>query len=134
MTSTNWRYCHPSYYLKRPKRLALLFIGFVCVSFVVWDRQTLVREHQVLAFGFRSCSFSMIFGNTCVRILFVLLVFYDGRLEFVHSKKSAWDCAFRWIVLWGGKFILVELNAWGVWRKLDSWMRYTFCSFFISFL
>ncbi|ESW14119.1 hypothetical protein PHAVU_008G254800 [Phaseolus vulgaris] len=47
VTSTNWRYCHPSYYLKRPKRLALLFIGFVCVSFVVWDRQTLVREHQV---------------------------------------------------------------------------------------
>ncbi|QCE00982.1 mannosyl-oligosaccharide 1,2-alpha-mannosidase MNS1 [Vigna unguiculata] len=47
VTSSSWRYCHPSYYLKRPKRLALLFIGFVCVSFVVWDRQTLVREHQV---------------------------------------------------------------------------------------
>ncbi|XP_014489872.1 mannosyl-oligosaccharide 1,2-alpha-mannosidase MNS1 [Vigna radiata var. radiata] len=47
VTSSKWRHCHPSYYLKRPKRLALLFIGFVCVSFVVWDRQTLVREHQV---------------------------------------------------------------------------------------
>ncbi|KAK7372159.1 hypothetical protein VNO80_05530 [Phaseolus coccineus] len=53
VTSTNWRYCHPSYYLKRPKRLALLFIGFVCVSFVVWDRQTLVREHQVEVSGLR---------------------------------------------------------------------------------
>jgi hypothetical protein len=45
--SSKWRYCHPSYYLKRPKRLALLFIGFVCCSFVVWDRQTLIREHEV---------------------------------------------------------------------------------------
>lgn len=73
VTSSKWRYCHPSYYLKRPKRLALLFIGFVCVSFVVWDRQTLVREHQVLAFRFRSCYFS--------------IIFYDGRLEFVYSKE-----------------------------------------------
>lgn len=27
--------------------MALLFIAFVCLSFVVWDRQTLVREHEV---------------------------------------------------------------------------------------
>ncbi|KAJ1429223.1 Six-hairpin glycosidase-like superfamily [Sesbania bispinosa] len=47
VTSSKWRYCHPSYYLKRPKRLALLFIVFVCASLVVWDRQTLVSEHQV---------------------------------------------------------------------------------------
>ncbi|KAH1240327.1 Mannosyl-oligosaccharide 1,2-alpha-mannosidase MNS1 [Glycine max] len=46
-SSSKWRYCNPSYYLKRPKRLALLFIVFVGVSFIVWDRQTLVREHQV---------------------------------------------------------------------------------------
>ncbi|XP_062154182.1 mannosyl-oligosaccharide 1,2-alpha-mannosidase MNS1 [Alnus glutinosa] len=45
--STKWRYCHPSYYLKRPKRLALLFIAFVCCSLLVWDRQTLVREHEI---------------------------------------------------------------------------------------
>ncbi|KAI4329443.1 hypothetical protein L6164_021707 [Bauhinia variegata] len=44
---SKWRYCHPSYYLKRPKRLALLFIVFVCSTLVVWDRQTLVREHEV---------------------------------------------------------------------------------------
>ncbi|XP_010276709.1 PREDICTED: mannosyl-oligosaccharide 1,2-alpha-mannosidase MNS1 [Nelumbo nucifera] len=46
-SSSRWRYLHPSYYLKRPKRLALLFIAFVSVSLVVWDRQTLVREHEV---------------------------------------------------------------------------------------
>ncbi|XP_044496804.1 mannosyl-oligosaccharide 1,2-alpha-mannosidase MNS1-like [Mangifera indica] len=46
-SSSSWRYCNPSYYLKRPKRLAMLFIVFVSVSFVVWDRQTLVREHEV---------------------------------------------------------------------------------------
>lgn len=46
-SSSWWRYLHPSYYLKRPKRLALLFIVFVCVSFVVWDRQTLVSEYEV---------------------------------------------------------------------------------------
>ncbi|KAL8170761.1 hypothetical protein V2J09_022565 [Rumex salicifolius] len=45
-SSSGWRYLNPAYYLKRPKRLALLFIMFVLVSFVVWDRQTLVREHE----------------------------------------------------------------------------------------
>lgn len=45
--SNRWRFINPAYYLKRPKRLALLFIGFVFVSFFVWDRQTLVREHEV---------------------------------------------------------------------------------------
>ncbi|KAJ4962716.1 hypothetical protein NE237_022655 [Protea cynaroides] len=46
-SSTRWRYLFPSYYLKRPMRLALLFIAFVCVSLVVWDRQTLTREHEM---------------------------------------------------------------------------------------
>ncbi|KDP34441.1 hypothetical protein JCGZ_11912 [Jatropha curcas] len=46
-SSSKWRYCNPSYYLKRPKRLALLFIAFVCASLLIWDRQTLVREHEV---------------------------------------------------------------------------------------
>ncbi|KAJ9168641.1 hypothetical protein P3X46_020141 [Hevea brasiliensis] len=46
-SSSKWRYCNPSYYLKRPKRLALLFIAFVCATLLVWDRQTLVREHEV---------------------------------------------------------------------------------------
>lgn len=41
-----WRYANPAYYLKRPKRLALLFIAFVCVTLFIWDRQTLVKEHE----------------------------------------------------------------------------------------
>ncbi|XP_051147921.1 mannosyl-oligosaccharide 1,2-alpha-mannosidase MNS1 [Andrographis paniculata] len=45
-SSTRWRYVNPAYYLKRPKRLALLLILFVCATLVFWDRQTLVREHQ----------------------------------------------------------------------------------------
>lgn len=42
-----WRYLHPGYYLKRPQRLALVFIAFVSLTWLVWDRQTLTREHQV---------------------------------------------------------------------------------------
>ncbi|XP_022853215.1 mannosyl-oligosaccharide 1,2-alpha-mannosidase MNS1-like isoform X4 [Olea europaea var. sylvestris] len=45
-SSSTWRYINPAYYLKRPKRLALLFIVFVFGTLVVWDRQTLVREHE----------------------------------------------------------------------------------------
>lgn len=48
-SSSSWfRYVNPAYYLKRPKRLALLFIFFVFGSLLVWDRQTLVREHEVI--------------------------------------------------------------------------------------
>ncbi|XWS16619.1 hypothetical protein CRYUN_Cryun34aG0105600 [Craigia yunnanensis] len=46
-SSSKLRYCNPSYYLKRPKRLALLLIVFVSASFFIWDRQTLVSEHEV---------------------------------------------------------------------------------------
>ncbi|CAA0829542.1 Mannosyl-oligosaccharide 1-2-alpha-mannosidase MNS1 [Striga hermonthica] len=49
-SSSRWRYVNPAYYLKRPKRLALLFIVFVGASLVVWDRQTLVREHELAVF------------------------------------------------------------------------------------
>ncbi|KAK9097777.1 hypothetical protein Syun_024822 [Stephania yunnanensis] len=45
-SSQRWRFISPSYYLKRPKRLALLFIGFVAVTFLVWDRQTLTRDYE----------------------------------------------------------------------------------------
>ncbi|CAK9146084.1 unnamed protein product [Ilex paraguariensis] len=45
-SSNRWRYINPAYYLKRPKRLALLFITFVCITLLVWDRQTLIREHE----------------------------------------------------------------------------------------
>ncbi|KAL8137006.1 hypothetical protein V2J09_003007 [Rumex salicifolius] len=46
-SSSSWRHFNPAYYLKRPKRLALVFFLFVFVSFVIWDRQTLVTEHEV---------------------------------------------------------------------------------------
>lgn len=45
-TSNRWRYINPAYYLKRPKRLALLFIVFVFASLLFWDRHTLVTDHQ----------------------------------------------------------------------------------------
>ncbi|KAM1113309.1 hypothetical protein ACFX13_046940 [Malus domestica] len=45
-SSSRLRYCNPAYYLKRPQRLALLLIAFVCVTLVVWDRQTLLKEHE----------------------------------------------------------------------------------------
>ncbi|KAH0704742.1 hypothetical protein KY285_019020 [Solanum tuberosum] len=45
-SSTVWRYINPAYYLKRPKRLALLFIVFVFATFFFWDRQTLLRDHE----------------------------------------------------------------------------------------
>ncbi|CAN1139590.1 Mannosyl-oligosaccharide 1,2-alpha-mannosidase MNS1 [Linum perenne] len=46
-SSSKWRYCNPAYYLKRPKRLAFLFFAFVCATLLVWDRYTLVQEHEV---------------------------------------------------------------------------------------
>ncbi|MCL7049661.1 hypothetical protein MKW94_030705 [Papaver nudicaule] len=47
LSSTNpWRYLLPSYYLKRPRRLALLFVALMCLSFFVWDRQTLTKDHE----------------------------------------------------------------------------------------
>ncbi|CAH9077003.1 unnamed protein product [Cuscuta europaea] len=45
-SSSRWRYVNPTYYLKRPRRLALLFIVFVSGTFFFWDRQTLIREHE----------------------------------------------------------------------------------------
>ncbi|EPS74039.1 mannosyl-oligosaccharide 1,2-alpha-mannosidase, partial [Genlisea aurea] len=41
-----WRYANPAFYLKRPQFLALFVMIFVCSTLVVWDRQTLVQEHQ----------------------------------------------------------------------------------------
>jgi len=40
------RYLNPAYYLKRPKRLALLFFVFVAATFAFWDRQSLVSEYE----------------------------------------------------------------------------------------
>lgn len=40
------RYLRPSYFLKRPARLGLAVAAVVFVSFAVWDRQNLLREHD----------------------------------------------------------------------------------------
>ncbi|KAL9235545.1 hypothetical protein vseg_010295 [Gypsophila vaccaria] len=40
------RYLNPAYYLKRPKRLAMLFILFVVATLLIWDRQTVVRDYE----------------------------------------------------------------------------------------
>ncbi|NP_001183886.1 Mannosyl-oligosaccharide 1,2-alpha-mannosidase MNS1-like [Zea mays] len=45
-SSGTWRYLNPAYYLKRPKRLALLFFVFVAATFAFWDRQSLVSEYE----------------------------------------------------------------------------------------
>ncbi|CAL5015022.1 unnamed protein product [Urochloa decumbens] len=45
-SSGAWRYLNPAYYLKRPKRLALLFFIFVAATFAFWDRQSLVSEYE----------------------------------------------------------------------------------------
>ncbi|KAJ0249058.1 Mannosyl-oligosaccharide 1,2-alpha-mannosidase MNS2 [Hirschfeldia incana] len=41
-----WKFFNPAYYLKRTMRLALLFILFISVSMVVWDRQTRGQDHE----------------------------------------------------------------------------------------
>ncbi|KAF9599096.1 hypothetical protein IFM89_033703 [Coptis chinensis] len=45
-SNNRWRYILSSYYLKHPKRLAFLFISFVFLTFFIWDRQSLIREHE----------------------------------------------------------------------------------------
>ncbi|KAL5223159.1 hypothetical protein ABZP36_027872 [Zizania latifolia] len=47
-SSRAWRQLSPSYfYLKRPARLALLFLGFVSATFAAWDRLSLVRDYEI---------------------------------------------------------------------------------------
>ncbi|KAF7806683.1 mannosyl-oligosaccharide 1,2-alpha-mannosidase MNS1-like [Senna tora] len=49
ISSSTWRggrYLHPRFYFKRPTRLALLFLVVVSLTWLVYDRQSLTREHQ----------------------------------------------------------------------------------------
>lgn len=41
------RVLHPSYYLRRPRRLLVLFAFFVCTTYLLWDRHNLVLHHEV---------------------------------------------------------------------------------------
>ncbi|KAE9601634.1 hypothetical protein Lal_00040660 [Lupinus albus] len=45
-SSSIWRYIQPRYYIKRPKRLALLFLFCISLTWLFYDRQSLNREHQ----------------------------------------------------------------------------------------
>jgi len=40
------RILHPSYYLRRPRRLLVLFAFFVCTTYLLWDRHNLVLHHE----------------------------------------------------------------------------------------
>ncbi|KAK2358721.1 mannosyl-oligosaccharide 1,2-alpha-mannosidase MNS1 [Trifolium repens] len=45
-SSSALRYFQPRYYIKRPKRFALLILLFLSLAWFVYDRQLLNREHQ----------------------------------------------------------------------------------------
>jgi hypothetical protein len=49
-SSSALRYFQPRYYIKRPKRFALLILLFLSLAWFVYDRQLLNREHQVFLF------------------------------------------------------------------------------------
>ena len=96
-SASRWRYCNPSYYLKRPKRLALLFIAFVCVSFLVWDRQTLVREHEVnrffflFFFFFFLSKFYGLFGWRGNGLIFLIDYGITNRMVYLFIYFFGWD-------------------------------------------
>ncbi|KAI4382027.1 hypothetical protein MLD38_008039 [Melastoma candidum] len=46
-SASRWRYINLSYYLKSPQRLSLLFLSFFSLTLLLWDRQTLIRDHQL---------------------------------------------------------------------------------------
>ncbi|KAL0717547.1 hypothetical protein Bca4012_066869 [Brassica carinata] len=60
-----WKYFNPAYFLGRTKRLALLFILFISVSMVVWDRQTRARDHEfeVSKFNKHVLQLQLMLGN-----------------------------------------------------------------------
>lgn len=46
---TSWpRVLAPSYYLRRPHRLLFLCLLFMCFTYLIWDRRSLVVQQQVL--------------------------------------------------------------------------------------
>ncbi|MED6207566.1 Mannosyl-oligosaccharide 1 2-alpha-mannosidase mns2 [Stylosanthes scabra] len=45
-SSRTWRHVQPRYYVKRPKRLALLILLCLSVTWIFYDRQSLIRDHQ----------------------------------------------------------------------------------------
>ena len=45
-SSSIFRYVQPRYYIKRPKRFALLILLFISLAWFVYDRQLFNREHE----------------------------------------------------------------------------------------
>ncbi|CAM6032388.1 unnamed protein product [Sphagnum compactum] len=46
--ASSWpRVLHPSYYLRRPRRLLVLVVFFVGTTFLLWDRHNLIQHHEV---------------------------------------------------------------------------------------
>ncbi|CAK9276687.1 unnamed protein product [Sphagnum jensenii] len=46
--ASSWpRVLHPSYYLRRPRRLLVLVVFFVGTTFLLWDRHSLIQRHEV---------------------------------------------------------------------------------------
>ena len=65
------RILHPSYYLRRPRRLLVLFAFFVCTTYLLWDRHNLVLHHEVyfavpqnskIVYKMHGCYFSLFFN------------------------------------------------------------------------
>ncbi|KAL9325927.1 hypothetical protein ACSQ67_006572 [Phaseolus vulgaris] len=45
-STSSWRYLQPRYYIKRPKRLALVLIVCVSLTWILYDRKSLTTGHQ----------------------------------------------------------------------------------------
>ncbi|KAF3526551.1 hypothetical protein F2Q69_00046744, partial [Brassica cretica] len=77
-----WKYLNPAYYLRRPRRLALLFFLFVSVSMVVWDRMNLAREHEVC--------FCLNLSVQEILLIFWFCSFYEYLLKvWVQGNKTS---------------------------------------------
>lgn len=121
--SSWWRYCNPSYYLKRPKRLALLLIVFVSITLVVWDRQTLVREHEVCFLGliFDWLVIYFVFLGSCWMFWLVELLCYDGMLGLFGLDLLLLDCIDMLLRI-GGSGIKTVVGCFVILDHIERWI------------
>ncbi|XAR74047.1 Mannosyl-oligosaccharide 1,2-alpha-mannosidase [Bertholletia excelsa] len=94
-SSSRWKYINPSYYLKRPKRLALLFIVFVCATLLVWDRHTLLREHEEEVTKLKEEVFRLQFTleelKTSKGVLGTMMNFKDHNSAGAEKRSTPYD-------------------------------------------
>jgi hypothetical protein len=88
------RYLNPAYYLKRPKRLALLFFVFVAATFAFWDRQSLVSEYEVRPPSLARAKFSPDPGWN-----------FGDLIGFSCCRLSASNSLWRWLVAGSGLWV-----------------------------